>query len=86
MWSGYVMQTFGVVSVAMFVMTAVSCVLVDRKGRVFLLELGTLGIIGSMVVAGLMMMAMEHGLVAPSPVTGWIVLAALLLIALTVFL
>jgi len=34
-----------VLKVAMFVMTAVACMLVDRKGRVFLLELGTRGIV-----------------------------------------
>ncbi len=63
--------------VAMLAMTAVACALVDRKGRVFLLELGTRGIIGSMAVAGVLMMALERGLVTASPMTGWAVLATL---------
>ena len=66
-----------VLKVAMFAMTAVSCVLVDRKGRVFLLELGTRGIVVSMAAAGLLMMALERGVVAASPLTGWLVLVAL---------
>ena len=66
-----------VLKIAMFAMTAVACALVDRKGRVFLLELGTRGIVGSMVAAGLLMMALEKGLVAASPLTGWLALAAL---------
>jgi len=66
-----------VLKVAMFAMTAVSCVLVDRKGRVFLLELGTRGIVVSMAAAGLLMMAVERGIVTASPLTGWLVLAAL---------
>lgn len=66
-----------VLKVAMFVMTALSCVLVDRKGRVFLLELGTRGIVVSMVAAGLLMMALERGLVTAGPATGWAVLVAL---------
>ena len=68
-----------VLKVSMFVMTAVSCVLVDRKGRVFLLELGTRGIIAAMVVAGLLMMAQEHGIVTAGPVTGWVMLASLVI-------
>jgi len=66
-----------ILKVAMFVMTAVSCALVDKKGRVFLLELGTRGIIGSMLVAGALMMCLERGILAASPVTGWAVLASL---------
>jgi len=66
-----------ILKVAMFVMTAVSCLLVDKKGRVFLLEIGTLGIIGSMLVAGVLMMGLERGLFPATPLTGWAVLAAL---------
>jgi len=68
-----------ILKMAMFSMTAVACLLVDRKGRVFLLELGTRGMIVSMLAAGALMMTIDCGAIAASPATGWCMLAALVL-------
>ena len=61
---------------AMLAMTAVACVLVDRRGRRFLLELGTLGIIGSLLTAGVVMFGLRGGWIAAGPVSGWLVAGA----------
>ena len=63
--------------VAMLFATVAACALVDRKGRVYLLKLGTAGIVASMVVAGLVMLGVRAGAFAASPATGWTVAAAL---------
>jgi MFS family permease len=52
---GYVIFT-----VVNFVMTMVGMVLVDRKGRKFLLVLGTSGIIVSLIVVGVLFLRTEH--------------------------
>jgi len=62
---------------AMLAMTAVACVLVDRKGRRFLLEAGTLAIICSMVVAGFVLLGIRWHWYAAGPATGWAVAVAL---------
>lgn len=52
------------------VMTVVACALVDRKGRKFLLKLGTGGIIAGLCGVGAIFLAISKGWVAPSMATG----------------
>ena len=52
------------------VMTVVACALVDKKGRKFLLKLGTSGIILGLCGVGTIFLAISKGWVAPSMVTG----------------
>ena len=69
---------------AMLVMTAVACVLVDRRGRRFLLQVGTLGVIGSMLAAGILMSGIRLGWYPAEAVTGWL-LAGLLSVFISAF-
>ena len=52
------------------VMTVVACALVDKKGRKFLLKLGTSGIIFGLCGVGLIFLAISKGWVVPSMATG----------------
>ena len=52
------------------VMTVVACALVDKKGRKFLLKLGTAGIIVGLCGVGTIFLAISKVWVAPSMVTG----------------
>ena len=52
------------------VMTIVACALVDKKGRKFLLKLGTSGIIVGLCGVGAIFLAISKAWVAPSMVTG----------------
>ena len=52
------------------VMTVVACALVDKKGRKFLLKLGTSGIIVGLCGVGSIFLAISKSWVAPSMVTG----------------
>ena len=52
------------------VMTVVACALVDKKGRKFLLKLGTGGIIVGLCGVGTIFLAISKAWVAPSMVTG----------------
>ncbi len=52
------------------VMTVVACALVDRKGRKFLLKLGTSGIIVGLCGVGAIFLAISKGWVAASMTTG----------------
>ena len=52
------------------VMTVVACALVDKKGRKFLLKIGTSGIILGLCGVGSIFLAISKGWVAPSMVTG----------------
>ncbi len=61
----------------MLAMTVAACVLVDRKGRTFLLKVGTGGIILSMAGAGFTFLAIGAGVCAKSPLTGWLVAGCL---------
>ncbi|MBR4523442.1 MAG: MFS transporter, partial [Kiritimatiellae bacterium] len=56
-------------------MTIVACALVDKKGRKFLLKLGTGGIIVGLCGVGTVFLAIKAGLVAASMVTGIIATA-----------
>jgi MFS family permease len=52
------------------VMTVVACALVDKKGRKFLLKLGTSGIIVGLCGVGTIFLAISKGWVQPTMVTG----------------
>ena len=52
------------------VMTIVACALVDKKGRKFLLKMGTSGIIVGLTGVGAIFLAISKAWVAPSMVTG----------------
>ena len=69
---------FTVFTATMLAMTALACVFVDRKGRTFLLKLGTAGIILSLCAAGSVFVAVNQGLLAKGPVAGWCVVGAVL--------
>lgn len=62
----------------MLVMTIVACAFVDKKGRKFLLMLGTAGIIVSHLAAAGVFLAINAGLLEKGPLAGWLVVAALL--------
>lgn len=53
-------------------MTAVACALVDRRGRKFLLMLGTAGMVVADVLAGCVFLALKLQWIAPSPLSGWL--------------
>ena len=61
----------------MLAATAVACALVDRKGRTFLLKLGTAGMVLADVGAGLVFLGLQKGWLAPSPLSGWAAAACL---------
>lgn len=69
---------FTAFTATMLAMTALACVFVDRKGRTFLLKLGTSGIILSLCAAGSVFVAVNQGLLAKGPVAGWCVVGAVL--------
>ena len=70
---------FTAFTAVMLVMTAVACAFVDRKGRKFLLKLGTAGIIVSLVAAASVFVAINAGALAKGALAGWLVVAAVLL-------
>lgn len=63
----------------MLATTAVACTLVDRKGRKFLLNVGTLGMVVADALAGCVFLAISKGWLAPSSVSGWLVVAGIAL-------
>lgn len=65
-----------VIKVANLLFTCVAMALVDRKGRKFLLTIGTAGVTLGLVVVGTLFLMTEHGHLATSPLTGWIIVAA----------
>ena len=58
------------IKVVNMVMTIVACALVDRKGRKFLLKLGTSGIVLGLCGVGTSFLAIQRGWLAPSVTTG----------------
>ena len=70
---------FTAFTAVMLGMTALACAFVDRKGRKFLLKLGTAGIIVSLCAAGAVFVAINAGALAKGPVAGWCVVGAVLL-------
>ena len=65
------------------VMTVVAVSLIDRKGRTWLLKVGTAGLSVGLAVIGVMYLVIERGWLAASPVSGFITLGAF--IAMQVF-
>lgn len=63
----------------MLAATAVACALVDRKGRTFLLKLGTAGMVLADVGAGFVFLGLQKGWLAPSLLSGWAAAACLAL-------
>lgn len=63
----------------MLAATAVACALVDRKGRKFLLMLGTSGMVLADIGAGFVFLALKRGWLAPSLLSGWAAAACLAL-------
>lgn len=63
--------------VVMFVMTALACVLVDSRGRRFLMLVGTAGVLLGLVFATASFLALDLGLLRPSPVSGLVVAAGI---------
>ena len=61
----------------MLATTAVACVLVDKKGRKFLLNIGTLGMLVSDALAGCVFLGLKLGWLAPSALSGWLVVAGI---------
>lgn len=59
------------IKIVNLVMTVLAVSLVDRKGRTFLLKMGTLGIIVGLVGVGTSFFVIERGICAASQVTGW---------------
>ena len=64
------------IKAASFLMTLVACLLVDRKGRRFLLMLGSGGLLVGTLCVGAVFLAVERFGVAPSPLTGGLTLLA----------
>ena len=64
------------IKLANFLMTVVACALVDRKGRKFLLAVGSGGLLFGTLCVGAVFLAIERFGVAPSPTTGFVTLAA----------
>lgn len=58
------------IKVVNMVMTIIACTLVDKKGRKFLLKLGTSGIIVGLCGVGATFLAISKGWMAPSMTTG----------------
>ena len=61
------------------VMTLVAIALVDRKGRTWMLKVGTGGLTLGLLAIGLFYFAIEHGWMTASPVSGVLTLAAFML-------
>ena len=60
------------------VMTMVAVTLVDRKGRIWLLKVGTAGLTAGLFAIGALFLAIEKGLLEPTPFSGLAMLAAFL--------
>ena len=60
------------IKVVNMAMTIIACTLVDKKGRKFLLKMGTSGIIAGLCGVGATFLAISHGWIQPGPVTGLI--------------
>lgn len=60
------------------VVTMLAVALVDRKGRTWLLRVGTAGMTVGLFLIGALFLAIEHGWMAASPASGFITLAAFL--------
>ena len=63
------------VKLANFLMTAVALSLVDRRGRRFLLGVGTAGLVAGLSVVGCVFLGLENGWLGATEATGWAVVA-----------
>lgn len=63
--------------IVMIAMTATSVTLVDKKGRKFLLNIGTLGMLAGDVLAGCVFLAVKLGWMDYSAFAGWLVFAGI---------
>jgi len=63
----------------MLAATAIACTLVDRKGRKFLLMLGTAGMVLADIGAAFVFLGLEKGCITPSLLSGWAAAACLAL-------
>ena len=61
----------------MLATTAVACTLVDRKGRKFLLNIGTIGMLVADTLAGFVFLAISKGWLQPSATSGWLVVGGI---------
>ena len=64
------------IKLANFVFTCVAMALVDRKGRKFLLTIGTSGLTLGLLAVGGLFWAVEHGALPAGPVVGWAIVCA----------
>ena len=61
----------------MLATTAIACTLVDRKGRKFLLNIGTIGMLVADTLAGFVFLAISKGWLQPSATSGWLVVGGI---------
>lgn len=59
----------------MLAMTAIACTLVDKKGRKFLLTIGTIGMVVADSLAGIVFLALKNGWIEKSLLSGWLAVA-----------
>ena len=64
------------IKLANFLFTCVAMALVDRRGRKFLLTIGTAGITVGLLAVGGLFYAVEHGTMQSGPVAGWAIVVA----------
>ena len=64
------------IKVANLLFTCLAMTMVDRRGRKFLLTVGTAGVTAGLVVVGSLFLATEQGWLATGPLTGWIIVGA----------
>lgn len=69
-----------VIKVVNLVMTLLALALVDRKGRTFLLKLGTGGVVLAHLAAGTIFLLIRRGVVSASPLTGVAMMVAFVLL------
>ena len=66
-WADFVFKT------VMLISTAIACLLVDKRGRRFLLTLGTTGVFVAMLMMGIAFWGIDRGSFEPSSLTGYAV-------------
>lgn len=64
------------IKVANFLFTCLAMAYVDRKGRKFLLTIGTSGLVVGLTSVGMLFLAVERGWLASGPLAGWLIVAA----------
>ena len=72
-WADFVFKT------VMLVSTAIACVLVDKRGRRFLLTIGTAGVFAAMLMMGLTFLSIDRAWTEPSALTGYAVATSVVL-------